>query len=333
MAKLKLFMSRKLFPDIIKKLYDYYDVEIWDRHEEIPYDVLLTKVRDIDAFASLLSDRIDCNLLNEARNLKIIAQYAVGYNNIDLECATRKGIYVTNTPDVLTDATAELTWALLLATARNIVVADHFVRFGEWDRGKVAWHPEMFLGHQLSGKVLGIIGLGRIGKRVAEYGKAFRMKVIYHNRKRDEKAERELGVEYKALDELLSSSDFITIHTPLTQETYHMIGERELKLMKKTAILVNVARGPVVDTPALVRALREGWIAGAGLDVFEEEPLPANHELTSLKNVVMVPHIGSATYDTRRAMAQLVVDNLIAFAKGEIPPTLVNKEVLKAKGG
>lgn len=333
MGKLKLFMTRELFPDVIKSLYDYYEVEAWDRYEELPYEVLLSKVRDVDALVSLVSDRIDCKLLSEAKNLKIIAQYAVGYNNIDLECATKRGVYVTNTPEVLTDATAELTWALLLAAARNIVVADHFVRFGEWERGRVAWYPTMFLGYQLSGKTLGIIGLGRIGKRVAEYGKAFGMRVIYYDKVRNNKAEEELTIEYRELNELLSESDFITIHAPLTQETYHLIGERELKLMKRTAILVNAARGPIVDTTALVKALREGWIAGAGLDVFEREPLPGNHELTALKNVVMVPHIGSATYDARRAMAQLVVDNLIAFAKGEIPPTLVNKEVLKSKGG
>lgn len=333
MGKLKLFMSRELFPDIVERLYEYYDVEAWDRREELPYEVLLSKVKDVDALVSLVSDRIDCELLSEAKNLKIIAQYAVGYNNIDLECATKRGIYVTNTPEVLTDATAELTWALLLAAARNIVVADHFVRFGEWERGKVAWHPTMFLGYQLSGKTLGVIGLGRIGRRVAGYGKAFGMRVIYYDKVRSVKLEEELSLEYRELGELLRESDFVTIHAPLTEETRYLIGERELKMMKRSAILVNAARGPIVDTSALVKALREGWIAGAGLDVFEEEPLPGNHELTAFKNVVLAPHIGSATYDARRAMAQLVVDNLIAFAKGEVPPTLVNKEVLKVKGG
>jgi len=333
LPKLKLFMTRGLFPDIVEKLYEYYDVEIWDRYEEMPYTALLSKVRDIDALVSFLSDRIDCGLLSEAKNLKIIAQYAVGYNNIDVECATKRGIYITNTPEVLTDATAELTWALLLAVSRNIVIGDHFVRFGEWERGKVAWHPTMLLGHQLSGKTLGIIGLGRIGRKVALYGKAFGMRVLYHNRKKDEELERELGVEYRSLDDLLRESDFVTIHTPLTKETHHLIGERELKLMKKSAILVNTARGPVVDTSALIKALKEGWISGAALDVFDEEPLPGNHELTAFKNVVLLPHLGSATYEARRGMASLVVDNLIAFAKGEVPPTLVNREVLKSKGG
>jgi len=293
---------------------------------------LLEKVKDLDALVSLVSDRIDCRLISEAKGLKIIAQYAVGYNNIDIDCATKRGIYVTNTPGVLTDATAELTWALLLAVSRNLILADHFVRFGEWERKGTAWHPQMLLGYQLSGKTLGIIGFGRIGRRVAGYGKAFGMRVIYNDKFRDQEAERALGVEYRSLDELLRESDFVTIHVPLTQETYHLIGERELKMMKPTAILVNTARGAIVDTSVLLRALKEGWIAGAGLDVFEEEPLRGNHELTALKNVVLLPHIGSATYEARRAMAELVVENLLSFAKGEVPPTLVNREVLKLKG-
>lgn len=333
MGKLKLFMTRELFHDIVEKLKEYYDVEVWDRWEELPYDILLSKVEDVDALVSLVSDRIDCNLLSRAKGLKIIAQYAVGYNNIDMECATRRGILVTNTPGVLTDATAELAWALLLATARNIVIGDHFVRFGEWERGKTAWHPKMFLGFQLSGKTLGIIGLGRIGGRVARFGKAFDMRVIYYDVVRNEGAEADLGIDYRPLEDLLRESDFVSIHVPLTKKTHHLIGERELRMMRSTAILVNTSRGSVVDTSALIRALREGWIAGAGLDVFEEEPLPGNHELTSFKNVVLVPHIGSATHEARRAMAQLVVDNLIAFAKGEVPPTLVNKDALRVKGG
>ncbi|MDI3502019.1 MAG: glyoxylate reductase [Archaeoglobi archaeon] len=189
----------------------------------------------------------------------------------------------------------------------------------------------MFLGAELNGKTIGIIGFGRIGRKVGEYARAFEMRILYHDIVRNEEAERELGAEFRELDELLRESDFVTIHVPLNESTRHLISERELRMMKRSAILVNTSRGGVVDTGALVRALRENWIAGAGLDVFEEEPLPENHELTAFKNVVLLPHIGSATHETRRAMANLAAENLIAFAKGEIPPTLVNEEVLRVR--
>jgi len=331
MSKPRLFITRELFPDVIEKLKKCYDVEVWDRYQTPPYEVLLDKVRSADALVTLLSDRIDCNLLQQAKRLRIIAQYAVGYDNVDVECATRLGIYVTNTPGVLTEATAELTWALILAVARRIVEADTFVRWGEWWRTKTSWHPHMVLGVELRGKTLGVIGLGRIGLRVAEIGKAFGMKVVYYSRSRNEALEKELGAEYRDLDTLLQEADVVTIHVPLTKETYHMINEERLRKMKRTAILINTARGAVVDTNALVKALSEGWIAGAGLDVFEEEPLSPNHPLTAFKNVVLTPHIGSATYEARHAMAELVAENLIAFYEGREPPTLVNKEVLKIR--
>ncbi len=329
--KPKLFITRELFTDVIEKLREYYDVEVWDHYQPPPYEVLLEKVREVDALASLLTDRIDCNLLQKARKLRIIAQYAVGYDNIDVECATKLGIYVTNTPGVLTEATAELTWALLMAVARRVVEADHFVRWGEWWRLKTGWHPKMMLGVELKGKTLGIIGLGRIGSRVAEFGRAFGMKIIYYSRTRKKDLEEKYGYEYRELDDLLREADIVSIHVPLTKETYHMIDEEKLKKMKKGAILINTARGAVVDTDALVKALREGWIAGAGLDVHESEPFDPNHPITALKNVVLLPHIGSATYETRHRMAELVAENLIAFYKGRIPPTLVNKEVVEKR--
>jgi len=330
--KPKLFITRELFPDVIEKLKKYYEVEVWDRYQPPPYEILLEKAKEVEALASLLSDKIDCNLLQQAKKLRIIAQYAVGYDNIDVSCATQLGIYVTNTPGVLTEATAELTWALILAVARRIVESDHFVRWGEWDRLKTGWHPHMMLGVELKGKVLGVIGLGRIGSRVAEIGvKGFNMKAIYYDVKRNEKIEKELGMEYRDLDTLLREADIISIHVPLTKETYHMINEERLKKMKRGAILINTARGAIIDTKALVKALEEGWIAGVGLDVFEQEPLPLNHPLTAFKNVVLVPHIGSATYESRHAMAELVAENLIAFYEGREPPTLVNKEVLNVR--
>jgi glyoxylate reductase len=280
----------------------------------------------------LLTDKITCELLSEAKNLRIISQYAVGYDNIDVECATKQGIYVTNTPGVLTDATAELAWTLILATARRIVEADVFVRWGEWWRKGTGWHPKMMLGTQVTGKTLGIIGMGRIGRAVAKKAKGFDMKILYYDIFRlPEELEKQLGAKYVDLDTLLAESDIITIHTPLTKDTYHLINEERLKKMKKGAILVNTARGPIVDIDALVKALREGWIAGAGLDVHIMEPLPPNHPITAFNNVVLTPHIGSATYETRLAMAMLVADNLIAFAEGKEPPTLVNKDVLKVR--
>jgi glyoxylate reductase len=248
-----------------------------------------------------------------------------------VECATRLGIYVTNTPGVLTEATAELTWALILAVARRIVEADTFVRWGEWWRTKTGWHPHMMLGLELKGKTLGIVGLGRIGSRVAEIGKAFGMKIIYYDLSRNEALEKQLSVEYRDLDTLLQEADIVSIHVPLTKETYHLINEEKLRKMKRTALLINTARGAVIDINALVKALSEGWIAGVGLDVFEQEPLPPNHPLTAFKNAVLVPHIGSATYDARHAMAELVAENLIAFYEGREPPTLVNKDVLKVR--
>lgn len=331
MGKPRLFMTRRVFDDVIERLRGYYEVTVWDRYQPPPYEVLLREARESDALYTLLTDRIDCRLLEEAPNLRIVAQMAVGYDNIDVECATKRGVYVTNTPGVLTDATAELTWALILAVARRIVEADTFVRWGEWMRLETGWHPLMMLGFELKGKTLGVIGMGSIGRRVAEIGKAFGMKIIYYSRRRKPEVERELGAEYRSLEDLLREADVVTIHTALTPETRYMINEERLRLMKRSAILVNTARGAVVDMEALVKALREGWIAGAGIDVFEEEPLDPNHPITAFKNVVLAPHIGSATYETRHRMASLAAENLIAFARGEEPPTLVNKEVLNIK--
>ena len=327
--KPKLYITRELFEEAVKRLDEVYDYEVWDRYEPPPYDYLLRKLPEYDAVVTLLSDRIDCNLIERiSHRTRIISQYAVGYDNIDIECATRKGIYVTNTPGVLTEATADLTFALLLSVARRIVESDHFVRWGEWKRTKTGWHPHMMLGTEVHGKTIGIIGFGRIGREVAKRARGFNMKILYYDPVRaPEDLEKSLNAEYVDLDTLLSRSDFITIHVPLSKETRHMINEDKFKKMKRGAILINTARGGIINTDALVKALEEGILAGAGLDVYEEEPLDPNHPLTRFKNVVLVPHIGSATRETRLAMANLVVDNLLAFARGEVPPTLVNREV------
>jgi len=315
-VKPRVFITRELFDDVIQRISEYYDVEVWDRYQAPPYDVLLSKVKEVNALISLLSDRIDCGLLSSAPKLRIVAQLAVGFDNIDLECATRRGIYVTNTPGVLTEATAEFTWTLILSTARRVVEGDIFVRFGEWWRLKTAWHPKMLLGIELRGKTLGIVGLGRIGKRVAEIGvKGFGMRVLYYDLRRDLEAERELGVEFKELEEVFKESDVVSVHVPLTPETRWLVGEGLLRLMKKNAILVNTSRGGVVDTKALIKALQEGWIAGAGLDVYEEEPLPPNHPLTKLDNVVLTPHIGASTEEAQERAGVDAVRKVLELIK------------------
>jgi len=330
----KVFVTREIPSKGLEMINEYYDVEVWDKYQAPPYEVILEKAKQVDALVTLLTDKIDCNLIKTgaSNRLRIISQYAVGFDNIDIECATKNGVYVTNTPGVLTDATADLTWALILATARRIVEADRFVRTGEWYRTGTGWHPMMMLGLEIHGATIGIIGMGRIGRAVAKRARGFDMRVLYYDKYRlPVEVERSLCATYVDLDTLLKESDVVSIHTPLTKETYHLIGEEELKKMKPTAILVNTSRGKVIDTLALAKALKEKWIAGAGLDVHEEEPLPPDHPLTKLDNVVLAPHIGSATHKTRTKMATLVAENLIAFLKGEIPPTLVNKDVIKVR--
>mgnify|MGYP000123673115 CR=1 FL=1 len=332
-VKPKVYLTRQIPQKAIDMIKEYYEiVGIWEEYYPPPYEVLIEKVKDIDALVSLLTDKIDKNLIDNAPKLRIIAQYAVGYDNIDVEYATKKGIYVTNTPGVLTEAVADLTWALILGVARRIVEADEYVKKGEWWKTKTGWHPMMMLGIEIHGKTLGILGMGRIGRAVARRAKGFNMRVIYYSRRRlPEELEKELNAEYVDFETLLKESDILSIHVPLTKETYHMIGEKQLKMMKRNAILINTARGAVIDTAALIKALEKKWIAGAGLDVFEQEPLPPDNPLTKFKNVVMAPHMGSATHKTRTRMGELVAENLIAFIKGEIPPTLVNKEVVNIR--
>ncbi|HAA64756.1 MAG TPA: D-glycerate dehydrogenase, partial [Thermoanaerobacter sp.] len=252
------------------------------------------------------------------------ANYAVGFDNIDLKEATKRRIYVTNTPDVLTNATAELAWALLFTAARRVVEADKFTREGKF----TGWAPNLFLGKAVTGKTLGVIGAGRIGQAFAKMSKGFEMKILYTANTPKEEFEKETGAKYVDLETLLKESDFVSIHVPLTPHTRHLIGEKELKLMKKTAILINTARGPVVDEKALVNALKNKDIYAAGLDVYEKEP-EITEELKTLDNVVILPHIGSATDEARRDMAVLVAQNIIDVIEGRTPRTLVNKDILE----
>lgn len=271
-----------------------------------------------DAAIVTLGDRIDATTIHAATRLKILANYAVGYNNIDLAAAQTRGLTVTNTPDVLTDATADLTWALLLATARRIVEGDALVRSGQW----TGWSPTQLLGAEVSGKVLGIIGLGRIGQAVAQRATGFRMTVLYHQRQPLDAASHPREWEYRSLQALLGESDIVTIHVPLTPATHHLIGARELSRMKPTAFLINTARGPIVDEGALVEALTKGTIAGAGLDVYEEEPT-LHRTLVHLPQVILLPHIGSATLQARLQMGLICVTNIQAVLDGRPAPNQV----------
>ena len=268
--------------------------------------------------------RVDKELLEHATSLRVVSTVSVGFDHIDVEEATKRGIYVCNTPGVLTDCVAETTWALILSTYKRIGEAERFVRMKKWTRDL---YDTEFLGRDLKGKTLGIVGMGKIGRRVAEIAKCFGMQVIYYDIVRSYDVEK-LGYKYCDLDTLMSEADVVSIHVPLSKETYHLIDGQKIYRMKKDAILINTARGRVVDEKALIRALKEKRIAGAGLDVFEVEPLPLDSELLELENVVLSPHRGSASIETRSAMAELAAKNLIAVLKGQIPPALVNPEVM-----
>ncbi|MDI3543351.1 MAG: glyoxylate reductase [Candidatus Atribacteria bacterium] len=323
--KPRVLVTRRIPEEGLNILEEICQVEVSDYDGVLPREIILEKVKGVDGILSLLTDRIDRDIMEAAgQNLRVISNYAVGYDNIDIEEATRRGIMVTNTPGVLTESTADLAWALLMAVARRVVEGDKFVREGKF-RG---WEPLLLLGNDVWGATLGIIGLGRIGQAMARRARGFDMRVIYFNRRRVKDKEKELGVVYCPLPELLAQSDFVSIHIPLTPETYHLIGEKELKIMKKESYLINTARGPIVDEKALVRALKEGWIRGAALDVFEQEP-QIEPELLELTQVVLTPHLGSASYATRAKMAVMAARNLVLALQGETPPHLVNAEVAK----
>ncbi|MEM3622355.1 MAG: glyoxylate reductase [Candidatus Bathyarchaeia archaeon] len=327
MSKPKVYVTRELPERGLKIIKEHFDTEVWPEYAPPPKKVIIEKARKVDALATLLSDKIDAEVFDAAPKLKIVAQMAVGFDNIDIPEATKRGIYVTNTPEVLTDTTADFAWALLLAVARRVVEADKYVRSGQW---KVGWHPMMMQGRDVYGATLGVVGAGRIGFAVAKRATGFDMKILFYDVVPRPEMEK-LGAKKVDMDTLLRESDFVTIHVPLMKETYHLINEEKLKLMKKTAYLINNSRGPVVDEKALYHALKEGRIAGAALDVFEQEPTPMDNPLLKLDNVVVAPHISSASYETRSRMAEMVAENLVAFFEGKKPPNLVNPEVMKVR--
>lgn len=327
MTKPSVYVTRMIPEACIDELRKHFDVDVNPDDRALSYDELKQKVRGKDAIVSLLTDTIDGGLLDAAGpQCKIVANYAVGFNNFDLKAATERNVILTNTPGVLDDATATLTFTLLLATARRIAEADAYVRAGKWH----GWAPLFFVGLDVDHRTLGIAGLGRIGKNVARKAAGFDMKIIYSDVNRDLAFEKEHNATYVDKATLLKESDFLTLHVPLLPQTKHYIGAAELKQMKKTAVLINAARGPVVDEKALVEALRAKTIWGAGLDVFEDEPALAPG-LAELDNVVIVPHIASATAETRFKMGEIAVNNVIKVLSGQAPDTCVNPDVLKAK--
>jgi glyoxylate reductase len=328
MAKPKVYVTREMPERGLRIIKEKFDAEVWTDYAPPPKKTIIEKAVKVDALATLLSDKIDAEVYDAAPNLKIVAQMAVGFDNIDVAEATKRGICVTNTPGVLTETTADFAWALLMTVARRIVEADKYVRSGQW---KVSWHPLMMQGRDVYGATLGIVGLGRIGCAIAKRAQGFDMEVLYYDVVRRPDFEKEYNVKFTEIDQLFKEADFITINTPLSKETVHLVDEKKLKSMKKTAYLVNNARGPIVDEKALYKALKEGWIEGAGLDVFEQEPTPKENPLLQLPNVVVAPHISSASYETRSRMAEMVAENLVTFFEGKTPPNLVNPEVMKAK--
>ncbi|MBC7084426.1 MAG: D-glycerate dehydrogenase [Firmicutes bacterium] len=321
--KPKIYVTRRIPQPGLDILAEVFEVEVNPYDRVVTREELIAGVKGKDALLCLLTDKIDAEVMDAEPRLKVIANYAVGFDNVDVAAATRRGIPVTNTPGVLTDTTADLAFTLLLATARRVVEADKFMRAGKYQ----GWAPMLFLGQDIHHKTLGIVGFGRIGQAVAERAAGFHMRILYSDSKRASgEIENKYNAEFRELADLLRESDFVSLHVPLTESTYHLISDEEFDLMKKTAILVNTSRGPVVDEKALVRALKAGKIAGAGLDVYEREP-QCEPELKELDNVIMVPHIASASVETRTKMATMAAENAVAVIRGEIPPNLVNPEV------
>lgn len=325
MSRPRIFVTRRIPEAGLTRLRANFDVVVNPDDRPLTTEELHRGIADADAVIGLLTDRIDAAFFDAAPNLKGYANYAVGYDNIDVAEATRRGIPVSNTPDVLTMATAELAWALLFAVARRVVETDAVMRSGAW----TGWGPLQFIGADVSGRTLGIVGAGRIGTAMARMSAGFGMRVLYtSSSSRNEELERDLGARRVDFDELLRESDFISIHTPLRPSTRHLFNADAFSRMKNTAILINTGRGPVIKEDDLVAALRDGEIGGAGLDVYEMEPRMADG-LKDCPNTVLLPHIGSATHSTRDNMALLAAENIEAMLAGTKPPTILNPEVLK----
>lgn len=323
---MKVFITRKIPEPGLDLLRTQCTIQLNPHDRVLSKEEIITGVKGKDGLLCLLTDPIDEDVIYEEKKLKMIASFAVGYDNIDIAAATRRGIPVSNTPGVLTETTAELAWALLFSVSRRIVEGDVFTRKGEFN----GWAPLLMLGQDVSHKTLGVVGTGRIGTAFALKSKGFQMNVLYTDEQRNKLLERELGAKRVSLSILLKKSDFVSLHIPLTKTTHHLIDEKELHMMKKTAVLINTARGPIINEAALIKALKQQWIFGAGLDVYEREP-KISRELKKLHNVVLQPHTGSATLETRTKMALMAAENMIIGLTGGIPPNCVNKEVFKKR--
>lgn len=328
MTKPRVYVTRRILEPGLSMVAEACDMKLWPNDEETtPRDVLLREVADCEGLLCVTADRIDAEVMDAAPNLRVISVHAVGVDNVDVQAATKRGIPVGNTPGVLVGATADLAFGLMLAVSRRIVEGAEMAKNGEWK----TWYPKMLLGQDVYDMTLGVVGFGPIGQAMARRARGFNMKILYNSRTRKPEAEAEIGAEYVSLDELLERSDYVSLHVALTPETKHLINRERLQQMKRNAYLINTARGPVVDQDALIRALQEGIIAGAALDVTTPEPLPVDNPLFKMPNVVITPHIGSASFRARAGMAERAAVNLIACLNGEPLVTTVNPQVSPKK--
>lgn len=320
----RVYLARRMPQEVIDIIEPVCDYTQWPNDTKPPRDKLLAAVTHVDGVMTTITERVDAEFLNAAPCCRVVANIAVGYDNVDVAVLNQRDVLLTNTPDVLTDTTADLTWALLMATARRLVEGQKSIEANEWG----SWSLHYMVGHDISGKTLGIVGAGRIGTAVARRAAGFNMRLLYHKPRPSHELERETGAAYRTLDDLLRESDFVVVLVPLTSETRGMFGALEFALMKPTSVFVNVSRGPVVKEHDLYDALKQGRPWAAGLDVFDQEPIGADHPLLTLPNVVAIPHIGSATIETRLRMATLAAENLVAALTGQPVPNPVNAEVL-----
>jgi len=321
-----VLVTKRIYPEAIKYLQQYAEVDYANSDDGLPAEELLRRIRGKQAVVSQLTDKFTAAVIDQLEGVRVIANVAVGFDNIDVAAATRRKILVTNTPDVLTDTTADFAFALMMAAARRVVEGHRFVHSGKWTK----WRIDLLVGQDVHHHTLGIFGMGRIGQAVARRGRGFDMRILYHDAMRaSEAVERELNAEFVSAERLLRESDFVSLHVPLLPETRHMMASDQFRIMKPTAILVNTSRGPVVDEAALAAALEEGVIAGAGIDVFENEPR-VHPALLKLENVVLAPHIASASVDTRRKMSMMAAENAVAALEGRRPANLLNGELWAA---
>jgi glyoxylate reductase len=316
-----VYITRRIPTEAVDVLRGVAEVRQWDNDDPIPRDVLLRDAADAEALFPMITERIDDEMLDHAPRLRIVGNMAVGYDNVDVAACTRRRVLVTNTPDVLTETSADLAFALIMSIGRGIVQGDRYVRRGEWK----IWGPLLHLTPDIHSSTLGIVGLGRIGQAVARRARGFNMRVLYYSRTRRDDLERELGYEYATLDDLLAQSDYVSVHVALNDATRHMIGAHQLSKMKRSAMLINTGRGPLVDQKALYEALRDGEIAAAALDVTDPEPIHMDDPLLTLDNCIITPHVGSASFATRTRMATLAAENIAAVLTGKPPLTPVNK--------